>query len=682
MKKVLLSLFALITMLFISGCNEQVDEFKPYMDELLQVLENNIPDEVDQDIELIDYYEYTDGSVATIMWESSNGITLNDKGRYKTNLFDEQISLTATIDLFISSGKNNIYEYAKEVKTFGKEDIEQYKDIIESYLPDFIYKDMELTYKDGTYKSQNYFGIITYESTNQEVITNDGKYVNQTPEDVDVQFNYNVLINGINIQGYKIITAEGKKLDYYSEEAIKWLNSYFDEDVIYDDIILPLSDEHDRVSISWKSSDYQVLSDFGELLTFEPNKTVTITAEIKCYDTTLVWEKELRTYNEEEAIDFIINRLHRDEIQQYIMKVYAYSSENYGFLPFYNQDTALESLVLSTTKNNETINYLEGTNNSNVNKLNIVTGLLPWDATGRTLINKKSTNFITIHDTGDASHSADWWNDLESSGNDNRQASWHFTVGDTAIYQHVPLEEVAWHAGDGSYQFGLNDTGVKYAGPNPEITIGEDHYLYINGMKSKIGVPIITNSRHSEWNGRFANEISPAGLYTCLGENGNYYMANVHASNYWENSAKYQVCTNGGNRNSIGIETCINEGVDYNQVMRNTANLVAALLIYFDLDTDRVLYHRHFSGKLCPQVMIENYLLDNFHKIIDSEYIIRKYFNGIDIKYESNNPDILSNEGKILKAVNSDTKVSYKVIVKYGDIEKTYEKSTIIKPIK
>lgn len=683
MKKIMLFLFALVVMLYFTGCNKnEINEFDNYIKELEQQLQFDIPEEITEDIELIDYYEYEDGSLATISWESSNGITLNSKGRYKKNLFDENIILTASVDLFTNSGKSHIFEIVKEVKTYGTESIDEYKKIIESYLPDYIYKDMKLTYKDGTYKSQNYFGLITYESSHPDVITNEGKYVNQDIEDVDVKFNYSVLINGIVINGYKTITAEGKKLDLYSEEVIKWLNNYFeDKEVIYDDIELPYTDSFDRVSMTWKSSDYTVLSDGGELLTFEPNRNVNITATIKCYDTELVWEKTLRTYNEDEAIDFIVDRIHKNIVQQYKMRVYAYTADNYGYIPFYTQDTALEDLVLSTTKNNETINYLTGANNPNKERLNIVSGILPWDAMGRTQIKKKSTQFITIHDTGDASTSAESWNDLESSGKDPRQTSWNFTVGETAIYQHVPLDEVAWHAGDGSYEYGLKDTGVKYAGPNPLIEIGEDHYLYINKQKSKIGVPIIMYSKHSEWNGRFANEISEAGLYTCLGENGNYYMANVHASNYWENSAKYQICTNGGNRNSIGIETCINEGVDYNQVMRNTSNLVAALLIYFDLGTDRVLQHRSFSGKLCPQVMIQNYLLDNFQSMVDNEYIIRKYFNGIDIQYESNNPELLSNDGKILKAVNSDTKVSYKVTVTYNDKTKTFEKETIVKPI-
>ena len=57
-----------------------------------------------------------------------------------------------------------------------------------------------------------------------------------------------------------------------------------------------------------------------------------------------------------------------------------------------------------------------------------------------------------------------------------------------------------------------------------------------------------------------------------------------------------------------------------------------------------------------------------------------KYLDGISFKYESHNPDILSNEGKILQTVTQDTKVSYDVTVTYKGVTKTYTLFTIIKP--
>lgn len=678
-KKILFGMFSIVCLFVLIGCetpdptikdddNNLIEKQKTEIQEHINQL---IPETVNSRIDLIKEYEFEDGTTAEIKWSSSNAQIISKLGTYNQGIFDEEITLTATIEIISDYEDNIIYDYSVKTIALGLTTEENYKAIVESQIPDYVYKDVEFVTKEATYRDKNIFGYITYTSSNPEILTADGKYKNENSEDVDVVISYSVEIRGKIVTGTKTVTVEGKKKDYYSQQVVNYLNNYYNDiDYVYDILDLPETDNYGRVKISWRSLNLDVISHEGKLLTFEPNKECTMQAEIQCYDTTFTWEKVFKTYSEDQILDFLINRIHRNTLQQYTLSVYAYDAQNYGFIPFYNQDASLSDLVISTTKNNETINYLEGEHNSNVKKMNIITGLLPWDATGRTLIKKKSTQFITIHDTGDAYQSAADWNACVSSGQDKRQTSWHFTVGETEIYQHVPLEEVAWHAGDGSSEYGLNDTGVKYDGPNPKITLGDDKYLYINGEKTTI---------FTSWT---ANGISEAGLYTCKGENGNYYMANVHTSSYWENSGLYQVCTNGGNRNSVGIETCINQGVDYNQVMRNTSNLVANLLVYFNLTPDRVLYHQHFSGKLCPQVMITNEILDNFHNMIENEYFILKYLPGVSITYESNDPDLLTNEGKILKAVNEDTEVSYKVTVSYKGDTKTYEKTTLIKPNK
>ena len=691
MKKILLGLFLLICLFSLVACgngseqggeggNETGDEYKQYLDELNGALESVIPNEVSENIDLMTEYFFEDGTYASLVWESSNGRTLSAKGKFKQNLFDETITLTASVELLPVELEIYTYEYTKEVVTKGSENLQDYKEIIESYLPDYLYHDIELVVREKTYANKNLFGEITYESKNPDVLTSEGKYVNTNPEDQVVEFCYTVVINGIIIKGSKMITVEGKKDNYYISIAQEYLEEYFkNTDVIYDQLDLPETDDNGRVVITWKSKDLTIFSHEGAILTYEPDKKASLVATISCNEASSTWEKEFSTFKQDDILDFIVNRMHRETVQQYIMKVYCYDAVNNGFLPFYTVDMAMSDVVLSTTANNAKINYLTGSHNQSVSKLNMVTGLKPWGNEGRPATKKTSTDFITIHDTGDGINSATWWNNYVSSGEDRRETSWNFTVGDDVVYQHIPLDEVAWHAGDGSARFGLNDTGIVYDGPNPEITIGKDNYLYINGQKSRIAVPIISGSSKSEYNGKPANYISPAGLYTERGSNGNYYMASVHASNYSQNVYKFYVCTNGGNRNSVGFETCINQGVDYNQVMRNTANIVGHLLVYYDLTPARVLLHQSFSGKLCPQVMIENGLLPNFHNIIENEYIIAKYLEGITFKYESNNPDILSNDGKILKTVTTDTTVSYKVTVSYKGETRTYELSTVIK---
>lgn len=678
MKKILLGVFSLICLFTLIGCqnndpviNNDDELIEQYKQQLQQEIDKSIPTEISGRINLMKEFEFEDGTVAEIKWESSNPQVVSKLGSFNQGIFDEEITLTANIEIINNYGDNICYEYKVTSLTKGLTTVEEYKKVIEKQIPDYVYTDVTFVTKEATYKEKNIFANITYKSSNPEVLTADGKYLNQNPNDVEVEIMYTAEIRGKVLTGSKIVVVEGKKVDFYSEKVVQYLSEYFkNTDVVYDKLELPETDNYGRVHITWRSLDLSVLSHEGKLITYEPDKTCNMEATIQCYDKIFTCEYTFKTYSKDEIIDFLINRIHRDTLQQYTLGVYAYNAENYGFIPFYIQDTSLNSLVVSTTTDNETITYLEGEHNKNVNKMNIITGLLPWNATGRTQIIKKSTQFITIHDTGDAVQSASDWNEYVSSGADKRQTSWHFTVGENEIFQHVPLEEVAWHAGDGSSEFGLNDTGIKYDGPNPEITLGTDKYLYINGQKSTI---------FTSWN---ANDISEAGLYTCLGDNGNYFMANVHTSSYWENTGIYQVCTNGGNRNSVGIETCINKGVDYNRVMRNTSNLVANLLMYYNLEPDRVLYHQHFSGKLCPQVMITNDILYNFHNMIENEYFILKYLPGISITYESNNTDLLDNEGKILKAVNKDTMVSYKVTVSYNGITKSYQKETLIKPNK
>ena len=65
--------------------------------------------------------------------------------------------------------------------------------------------------------------------------------------------------------------------------------------------------------------------------------------------------------------------------------------------------------------------------------------------------------YITIHETGSFGKGANakaHAKYIKSDDAANRPASWHFTVDDTEIYQHLPLNENGWHAGDGESGIG------------------------------------------------------------------------------------------------------------------------------------------------------------------------------------------------------------------------------------
>lgn len=57
---------------------------------------------------------------------------------------------------------------------------------------------------------------------------------------------------------------------------------------------------------------------------------------------------------------------------------------------------------------------------------------------------------ITIHETGNMSTGAGAKSHAAYIKKVTTKTSWHYTVDDKEIYQHLPINENAWHAGDGS----------------------------------------------------------------------------------------------------------------------------------------------------------------------------------------------------------------------------------------
>lgn len=79
----------------------------------------------------------------------------------------------------------------------------------------------------------------------------------------------------------------------------------------------------------------------------------------------------------------------------------------------------------------------------------------------------------------------------------------------------------------------------------------------------------------------------------------------------------------GGNRNGIGIELCVNEGGDFSQTMYHAAQLTAYLMDTYQLDLDDVKKHQDFSGKLCPSTIIKENLWEDFLQQVQDAYDVR-----------------------------------------------------------
>ncbi len=85
----------------------------------------------------------------------------------------------------------------------------------------------------------------------------------------------------------------------------------------------------------------------------------------------------------------------------------------------------------------------------------IIEAIIPESSAVRPAAKVSQKKYIVIHNTGNyapASTALAHHNYLKSLENEPaRQVSWHYTVDSEEIYHHVPDDENAWHASDGSF---------------------------------------------------------------------------------------------------------------------------------------------------------------------------------------------------------------------------------------
>ncbi|WP_105618461.1 peptidoglycan recognition protein family protein [Vallitalea okinawensis] len=136
---------------------------------------------------------------------------------------------------------------------------------------------------------------------------------------------------------------------------------------------------------------------------------------------------------------------------------------------------------------------------------------------------------ITVHNTGNSNKGADAEVHTEYVDDTTSYVSWHFTVDDKQIIQELPINESAWHAGDGTY-------------------------------------------------GK-------------------------------------------GNRSSIGIEICEQEGIDWARARSNAVKLIVWLFNNVE-SIQNVVPHKEWTGKYCPHKILD----EGWELFVDD---IKKYFGSV-----------------------------------------------------
>lgn len=237
-----------------------------------------------------------------------------------------------------------------------------------------------------------------------------------------------------------------------------------------------------------------------------------------------------------------------------------------------------------------------------INRMRPGTGLIGQKMPG-------GVKYIVIHDTGmsganDTAVGVKDYFHAQANSLTGRVASWHYTIDEKDCFQHVPDDEIAWHAGDGSHAYGTT-------------------YF---------------NTDYQAWS------------------------------------------IGGGNQNGIGIETCINQGGNYQLTLQRTAKLVASLLTKYHLGLDAIKQHNDFSGKNCPAVIrSSNGRWSEFLKMVEWHLMMMSFEEPYSVKVTISNDQAIGYDGNVNQQLINDETVSINFALTLGSAVLQYDYEVIAK---
>lgn len=238
-------------------------------------------------------------------------------------------------------------------------------------------------------------------------------------------YRFNVIVNKV---------SEIERIGY----AKDWLEEHFSvQSEISGDIDLPTHLEEYDAYFIWNSSIPTVLSNKGEYKAPFHDEDIVLTVHVRVgvRSETLSYSMKAIGLNYTDMwqkIESFLDHINLSEITNQKFNLYGCEegyytvpSQNLGYLPFYDE----EEMV-------------------------IIQDFLPRGSGLKPDQNRFSTQYVVVHNTGMAAPTATAKGLNDYIHSTDRVASWHFSIDDHETYQHVPLSEIAWHAGDGGRVFG------------------------------------------------------------------------------------------------------------------------------------------------------------------------------------------------------------------------------------
>ena len=118
-----------------------------------------------------------------------------------------------------------------------------------------------------------------------------------------------------------------------------------------------------------------------------------------------------------------------------------------------------------------------------------------------------SPQYITIHSTGNPKSTARNERAWLTNPSNKVTASWHIVVDEKEAVEAIPLNEVAWHAGDGSGQGNRASIGIEICESGNRAKTLENAVKLTAKLLKERGWGVDRLRRHYDWSGKICPRI-------------------------------------------------------------------------------------------------------------------------------------------------------------------------------
>ena len=394
--------------------------------------------------ESLDDVEFPDSNPqtgATFVWSTDSPDLLNiEEGYVEFTAIDEVVKLTCEAT-YNGETKSRTIDFT----VLGYAAYDVYREFMKQFKGNQVFRDMT-----DMEKAYSMYGgsTVELESHNPTVFANNGK-LNKSFYDETVDVTLHITLKDPAYKKDIDVTLIVKAMDGDERKEIikSWINKNVSPDgYVYKTTVFPTHIDDYDVDLEWLNPNGGVLN--VEFSVDNPilGDNLGVIVKMTCkdggkYTQEMSFKVALTKITDPwEKIDLFVNTIADTQVEAFSYLLISWTGYSTGYVPFITSDA-----------------------------LDIIEDILPYtDGNTRTDIIKSSTEYVVVHDTGSPSAGADatmhnnYIKSLNANTGEDRVVSWHFTIDDKLCYQHLPLDEVAWHAGDGSHRYGDVYTNSTY----------------------------------------------------------------------------------------------------------------------------------------------------------------------------------------------------------------------------